>query len=173
MACGVPCRRSRVQIAAFDEQIEREVDLATLFGKRGCLLMVDIDHFKWVNDIHGHRCGDEVLKHFAATLSRCFMRRDDFVARYAGEAFVVVLRELEWPVATDVAERGMNAIRNLEVLFTEMEQPIRMTASMGIARLRMGETASSWVERADRALYQAKNGGRDRIEADSFDLGDA
>jgi len=88
-------------------------------------------------------------------------------------AFVVVLRELEWPVATDVAERGMNAIRNLEVLFTEMEQPIRMTASMGIARLRMGETASSWVERADRALYQAKNGGRDRIEVDSFDLGDA
>ncbi|HIF93381.1 MAG TPA: GGDEF domain-containing protein [Myxococcales bacterium] len=84
VACGVPCRRSRVQIAAFDEQIEREVDLATLFGKRGCLLMVDIDHFKWVNDIHGHRCGDEVLKHFAATLSRCFMRRDDFVARYAG-----------------------------------------------------------------------------------------
>ncbi|MEO1934777.1 MAG: diguanylate cyclase [Myxococcales bacterium] len=76
-------------------------------------------------------------------------------------------------MATDVAERGMNAIRNLEVLFTEMEQPIRMTASMGIARLRMGETASSWVERADRALYQAKNGGRDRIEVDSFDLGDA
>ena len=173
MACGVPCRRSRVQIAAFDEQIEREVDLATLFGKRGCLVMVDIDHFKWVNHIHGHRCGDEVLKQFAATLSQCVMRRDDFVARYGREAFVVVLRELELPVATDVAERGMNAIRNLEVLFTEMEQPIRMTASMGIARLRMGETASSWVERADRALYQAKNGGRDRIEVDPIDLGDA
>ena len=159
--------------ASFDEQIEREVDLATLFGKRGCLLMVDIDHFKWVNDTHGHPCGDEVLKQFAATLSRCFMRRDDFVARYGGEEFVVVLRELELPVATDVAERGMNAIRNLEVFYGEMEQPIRMTASMGIARLRTGETASSWVERADRALYQAKNGGRDRIEVDPIDLGDA
>ncbi len=159
--------------AAFDEQIEREVDLATLFGKRGCLLMIDIDHFKWVNDTHGHPCGDEVLKQFASTLSRCFMRRDDFVARYGGEEFVVVLRELELPVATDVAERGMNAIRNLEVFHGEMEQPIRMTASIGIARLRQGETASSWVERADRALYQAKNAGRDRIEVDPIDLGDA
>ena len=159
--------------AAFDEQIEREVDLATLFGKRGCILMIDIDHFKWVNDTHGHPCGDEVLKQFAATLSRCFMRRDDFVARYGGEEFVVVLRELELPVATDVAERGMNAIRNLEVLHGEMEQPIRMTASIGIARLRQGETAASWVERADRALYQAKNAGRDRIEVDPIDLGDA
>jgi diguanylate cyclase (GGDEF)-like protein len=159
--------------AAFDEQIEREVDLATLFGKRGCLLMIDIDHFKWVNDTHGHSCGDEVLKQFASTLSRCFMRRDDFVARYGGEEFVVVLRELELPVATDVAERGMNAIRNLEVHYGEMEQPIRMTASVGIARLRTGETASAWVERADRALYQAKNAGRDRIEVDAIDLGDA
>jgi diguanylate cyclase len=101
------------------------------------------------------------------------MRRDDFVARYGGEEFVVVLRELELPVATDVAERGMNAIRNLEVHYGEMEQPIRMTASVGIARLRTGETASAWVERADRALYQAKNAGRDRIEVDAIDLGDA
>ena len=159
--------------ASFDEQIEREVDLSTLFGKRGCLLMVDIDHFKWVNDTHGHPCGDEVLKQFAGTLARCFMRKDDFVARYGGEEFVIVLRELEIPIATDVAERGMNAIRNLEVFFGEMEQPIRMTASMGIARLRQGETASSWVERADRALYQAKNAGRDRIEVDPIDLADA
>ena len=156
--------------ASFDEQIEREVDLATLFGKRGCLLMVDIDHFKWVNDTHGHPCGDEVLKQFAATLSRCFMRRDDFVARYGGEEFIIVLRDIVLPTATDVAERGMTAIRNLEVFFGEMEDPIRMTASIGIARLRMGETAAAWVERADRALYQAKNGGRDRIEVDPVDL---
>jgi diguanylate cyclase (GGDEF)-like protein len=152
--------------ASFDEQIEREVDLAAVFGKRGCLIMIDIDDFKWFNDTHGQPCGDEVLKQFAATLSRCFMRRHDFVARYGGEEFVIVLRELELPVATDVAERGMNAIRNLEVYFAEMDQPLRMTTSMGIARLRLGETAKSWVERADRALYQAKNAGRDRIEVE-------
>jgi diguanylate cyclase (GGDEF)-like protein len=159
--------------SAFDEQIEREVDLATLFGKRGCLLMIDIDHFKWVHDTHGHPCGDEVLKQFAGTLARCFMRRDDFVARYGGEEFAVVLRDIDIPTAREVAERGMMAIRDLEVLFGEVEEPIRMTASMGIAQLRTGETAAAWVERADRALYQAKQGGRDRIEIDPVELDEA
>lgn len=159
--------------AAFDEQIEREIDLATLFGTRGCLLMVDIDHFKWVNDNHGHQCGDEVLREVADALTRCFMRKDDFVARYGGEEFAIVLRDIAIPIATDVAERGMTTLRNLEIRYGEIEEPIRITASIGVARLRVGETASSWIERADRALYQAKNGGRDRIEIDPIDLDEA
>jgi len=159
--------------AAFDEQIEREIDLATLFGTRGCLVMIDVDHFKWVNDNHGHPAGDAVLKDVAETLTRCFMRRDDFVARFGGEEFAIVLRDIDVPTATDVAERGMMALRNLEIAYGELEEPIRITASMGIARLRVGETASSWIERADRALYQAKNGGRDRIEVDPIDLDEA
>ncbi|MCA9506006.1 MAG: GGDEF domain-containing protein [Myxococcales bacterium] len=159
--------------ASFDEQIEREIDLATLFGKRGCLIMVDIDHFKWVNDTHGHPCGDAVLRAVAETLSRCFMRRDDFVARYGGEEFAIVLRDIGLPTATDLAERGMMAIRNLEVHHEGLEAPLRITASMGLARLRPGETAASWVERADRALYRAKEAGRDRIEVDPVDLDEA
>lgn len=159
--------------SAFDEQIEREIDLATLFQKRGCLVMVDIDHFKWVNDNHGHPCGDHVLREVAECLTRCFMRRDDFVARYGGEEFVIVLRDIELPVARDVAERGMNALRNLEITYEGVEEPIRITASMGIARLRAAEPAASWIERADRALYEAKNGGRDRIEVDAEDLQNA
>ncbi len=159
--------------AAFDEQIEREIDLASLFGKRGCLVMVDIDHFKWVNDTHGHPCGDEVLRRVAETLDRCFMRRDDFVARYGGEEFAIVLRDITLPVARDVAERGMMAIRNLEIPWNGLEEPIRITASMGIARLRTGETAPPWIERADRALYAAKSAGRDRIEVDPVDIDEA
>ncbi len=159
--------------AAFDEQIEREIDLATLFGWRSCLIMVDVDHFKWVNDTHGHPCGDQVLRQVAQTLSRCFMRRDDFVARYGGEEFVVVLRDIALPLAGDVAERGMNAIRNLEIAWGELDEPIRVTASMGIARLRPGETANPWIERADRALYQAKDAGRDRVVLDPIDLDEA
>ncbi|MEE8164035.1 MAG: GGDEF domain-containing protein [Myxococcota bacterium] len=142
---------------AFDEQIEREVDLASFFGRRGCLVMLDIDHFKWVNDNHGHPAGDEVLRQIAATMSRCFMRRDDFLARYGGEEFVVVLRDIETPVASELAERGMMAIRNLEVEITGVEQPLRVTVSMGIARLRLGETAASWIERTDRALLARGN----------------
>ena len=155
---------------AFDEQIEREVDLATLFGKRGCLIMVDIDHFKWVNDRFGHPTGDHVLRVMAETLTRCFKRKDDFVARYGGEEFAAVLRELNMPTAKTVAERGMGAIRILEIEREGLPEPIRITASMGIARLRPGETAAAWIERADRALYLAKNGGRDRIEVDPIDL---
>lgn len=156
--------------ASFDEQIEREVDLATLFGKRGCLVMLDIDHFKWVNDTHGHPCGDQVLRETAETLTRCFKRKDDFIARYGGEEFAIVLRELDIQTAKTVAERGMGAIRILEIHREGLPEPLRITVSMGIARLRPGETAASWIERADRALYQAKNGGRDRIEIDPIDL---
>ena len=159
--------------AAFDEQIEREIDLATLFGSRGCLIMVDVDHFKWVNDNHGHPCGDEVLLLLAGALTRCFMRRDDFVARYGGEEFAILLRDIDLPTATDVAERGMATVRHLEIPYGNLEEPIRITASMGIARLRVGETAASWIERADRALYQAKDGGRDRVEVDPIDLDEA
>lgn len=156
--------------ASFDEQIEREVDLATLFGKRGCLIMVDIDHFKWVNDNHGHPTGDLVLRETASTLTRCFKRKDDFVARYGGEEFAVVLRDLNIATAKTVAERAMGTIRLLEIGRNGLPEPIRITVSMGIARLRPGETAAAWIERADRALYQAKNGGRDRIEVDPIDL---
>ncbi|MBK7949348.1 MAG: GGDEF domain-containing protein [Deltaproteobacteria bacterium] len=156
--------------ASFDEQIEREVDLATLFGKRGCLIMVDIDHFKWVNDNHGHPTGDLVLRETASTLTRCFKRKDDFLARYGGEEFAVVLRDLNIATAKTVAERAMGTIRLLEIGREGLPEPIRITVSMGIARLRPGETAAAWIERADRALYQAKNGGRDRIEVDPIDL---
>ena len=159
--------------AAFDEQIEREIDLSTLFGTRGCLIMVDLDHFKWVNDTYGHPCGDEVLRQVADALTRCFMRMDDFVARYGGEEFAIVLRDMPLPTAREVAERGMTTVRNLEILHGDLEEPIRVTASMGIAQLRQGETASSWIERADRALYQAKDAGRDRIEVDPLDLDEA
>lgn len=156
--------------AAFDEQIEREVDLATLFGWRSCLIMVDIDHFKWVNDNHGHPCGDAVLREVADTLTRSFMRQDDFVARYGGEEFAVVLRDIDLPTALDVVERGMATIRYQEILHGDSDEPIRITASMGIAHLRRGETAAAWIDRADRALYQAKDAGRDRIAVDPVDL---
>jgi diguanylate cyclase (GGDEF)-like protein len=132
--------------------------------------MLDIDHFKWVNDTHGHPCGDQVLRETAETLVRCFKRKDDFVARYGGEEFAVVLRDLDLKTARTVAERGMGAIRILEIHRDGLPEPLRITVSMGIARLRPGETAAAWIERADRALYQAKNGGRDRIEVDPIDL---
>jgi two-component system cell cycle response regulator len=97
------------------------------------------------------------------------MRRDDFVARYGGKEFAIVLRDITPPFTSDLAEWSMTALRNLEIEYGEPEEPLRITVSMGIARLRQGETAAAWIERSDRALYQAKNGGRDRIEQDPID----
>jgi two-component system cell cycle response regulator len=97
------------------------------------------------------------------------MRRDDFLARFGGEEFVVVLRDIDIPTASELAERAMNTIRNLEVQYGEEEEPLRVTASMGLARLRASETSASWIERTDRALYQAKDLGRDRVETDPID----
>lgn len=98
------------------------------------------------------------------------MRRDDFVARYRGEEFAMVLRDIDLLTARDVAERGMATLCGLEINNGDLAEPIRIPASMGIARLRSGAGASSWIERADRARYQAMTGGRDRIEVDPIDL---
>lgn len=79
--------------ASLDEHLERIVDLRNLFGREATLFMIDIDHFKWVNDTHGHPAGDTVLREVANCLTNCFSRTEDFVARYGGEEFVVVLQE--------------------------------------------------------------------------------
>ncbi|MCH7868480.1 MAG: diguanylate cyclase [Myxococcales bacterium] len=79
--------------ASLDEHLERIVDLRNLFGRESTLFMIDIDHFKWVNDTHGHPAGDTVLREVANCLANCFSRTEDFVARYGGEEFVVVLQE--------------------------------------------------------------------------------
>ena len=154
----------------FRSVLEREIDSVARSGEPALLLMLDIDHFKRVNDTFGHPTGDLVLRETASTLTRCFKRKDDFLARYGGEEFAVVLRDLNLATARTVAERAMGTIRLMEITREGLPEPIRITASMGIARLRPGETAGAWIERADRALYQAKNGGRDRIEVDPIDL---
>ncbi|MCP4904630.1 MAG: diguanylate cyclase [bacterium] len=97
------------------------------------------------------------------------MRRLEGAVR-GGAEFAIVLRDITPPVATDPAKRGMMAIRNLGAPYEGLDEPVRITISMGIARLRPGESASSWIERAGRALYQAKEGGRGRIEVDPIDL---
>ena len=151
---------------AFDEQLEREVDLSLLFRTDRALLMLDIDHFKRVNDERGHRFGDEVLRRVADVLARCFMRKDDYIARYGGEEFAIVLREVNEHTARQLAERALHALRELEIAVDDWP-PIGVTASIGVAQLRDGESPPEWVERADRALYRAKNGGRDRVEVAS------
>jgi diguanylate cyclase (GGDEF)-like protein/PAS domain S-box-containing protein len=123
-------------------------------------IMVDIDHFKRVNDTHGHEAGDEVLKAVAEAL-RSTARGADLVARFGGEEFVLVLPDTSAELAVRIAERLRLAI---EALSTDVGgQIIRVTASFGVAQRAAQESQLEVLERADAALYSSKNGGRNRV----------
>jgi diguanylate cyclase (GGDEF)-like protein/PAS domain S-box-containing protein len=123
-------------------------------------IMVDIDHFKRVNDTYGHEAGDEVLKAAAEAL-RSTARGADIVARFGGEEFVLVLPDTSAEMAMRIAERLRLAI---EALSTEVDgQVIRVTASFGVAQRAAQESQLEVLERADAALYSSKKEGRNRV----------
>ena len=128
-----------------------------------CLVMVDLDHFKAVNDTHGHDVGDEVLKALGRTLNEVVMRKTDFVARFGGEEFAVVLDASNLQGGIAVAERIREAVEALRIQ-TE-KGVLQVTASFGVAAARYGEASRELFQRADGALYVAKRNGRNRVEA--------
>jgi diguanylate cyclase (GGDEF)-like protein len=123
-------------------------------------IMVDIDHFKRVNDTYGHEAGDEVLKAVAEAL-RSTARVADIVARFGGEEFVLVLPDTSAEMAARIAERLRLAI---EALSTDVDgQVIRVTASFGVAQRAAQESQLEVLERADAALFSSKKAGRNRV----------
>ncbi len=146
---------------SFDEQATTLAALRPLTGSPSTLLMVDVDHFKAVNDEHGHPIGDEVLRRLADCMVRTLPRRTDFVARYGGEEFAAILERDGADGARLLAAKLLAAVRNLSI--TAGGKEIRPTVSIGLAELAEGETAVEWVQRADRALYEAKRTGRNRV----------
>jgi diguanylate cyclase len=125
--------------------------------------MIDIDFFKKLNDRYGHSTGDEVLRAVADAIVRA-IREDDVPARFGGEEFVVLLRDAAPAVAALVGERIRSAIRDLDLSALGIG---RVTVSIGVAvGVDGAEPVASLIERADRALYRAKRGGRDQVVAD-------
>jgi len=126
-------------------------------GRRFAVAMVDLDHFKKINDTHGHRAGDDVLKAVAATLQQQ-VRKTDFVARFGGEEFCVIFTDVDGPNALALAERLRAAIASCPA-------PVRVTASFGVSLCSAPARASAaeLLEAADQALYRAKRGGRNRV----------
>jgi diguanylate cyclase (GGDEF)-like protein len=138
----------------------REVERATRFTRPLSLLMLDLDHFKQVNDTQGHAFGDAVLREFARRLGAC-LREVDVVARYGGEEFVVVLPETGAEGACAVATRIVEAVRKEP--FRAAGHSRTVTVSVGIAAFPdHGRSAPELMRSADGALYAAKHGGRDR-----------
>lgn len=143
-----------------DNVLAREFDLAARYQQPLSVLMIDIDYFKKVNDSFGHAAGDKVLKTVAETLqatSRCA----DMTFRYGGEEFVLILNKTDLPGARIIAERLRSTIAGLSCIYDNNEIPI--TISVGIAALNTGENRDQFLNRADRALYQAKRNGRNQI----------
>ena len=143
-----------------DQALVVEVSRADRTGGRLCALMADLDHFKRVNDVHGHEAGDSVLAAFGDLLRRR-TRAIDIVARFGGEEFVVLMPDTDKEQAVAIAERIREAIAACRV--EPLPDPV--TASFGVVELVAGEQASALLHRADTALYEAKQSGRNRVVA--------
>jgi len=129
--------------------------------------MLDIDYFKKFNDRYGHLAGDECLRQIGTTLKAIVGRTPDIVSRYGGEEFVVILPETEDSGAQALAERIRKAVETLAIKHSESEISKYVTVSIGVASAYTSELSSpeQVVAMADEALYCAKEGGRNHIEA--------
>lgn len=145
---------------AMDQVLQREVDLARRNLQPLSLLMIDIDHFKTINDSYGHALGDEVLKAVAQTL-KSQLRNIDMVFRYGGEEFLVILSGTNRESAALIGERLRFAVMELQCL--DAGSPIDVSVSLGCSTLLPGESVESLLRRADNALYVAKREGRNRL----------
>lgn len=143
-----------------DTHLAGQLEHAADSHKELSVLVLDIDHFKAVNDTHGHAAGDEVLKEVAARIKRG-LRNVDVLARFGGEEFVAVMPDAGAQVAQSVAERLRKAVCQEPCKARELE--IEVAVSVGVTAFAAGDTAQGLLDRADGALYQAKAGGRNQV----------
>ncbi len=143
---------------AFDKELSRAYRASIDYGSPTVIMMIDIDHFKSLNDTYGHRAGDEVLRGVAKVL-REQIPEDHLVARYGGEELAVVFANASIERIGNLAEQARRAIGQARIDFESLQ--LRVTASAGVAQFTPGEAAASLISRADDALYASKELGRD------------
>lgn len=149
----------------FDAVLQREVLRAQRDRTPLALLMIDIDHFKLLNDHLGHPVGDVRLRSVASTLQACARSGSDLVARYGGEEFAVILPRTEASQSVPLAERMRAAVEDMHLASPAPDG--RVTVSIGLAHFMPGTAdAQALIDGADRALYEAKRGGRNRVGTD-------
>ncbi|WP_207263321.1 GGDEF domain-containing protein [Desulfovibrio sp. Huiquan2017] len=131
------------------------------------LMMIDVDHFKKVNDTYGHQAGDDVLRALARIVNTHAIRHSGFAARYGGEELVVVLRDMDLGRASATAEALRADVERYDFRVRTNgklgDTPINFTVSVGVARMKVGWSVGELIGAADAALYQAKNSGRNRV----------
>ena len=142
----------------FEDVTATAIERAKRYGEAASLLLIDIDHFKSINDVHGHLVGDQILIGLTARVGE-HLRSTDVLARWGGEEFVILLPHTNVAQALPLADK-------LRALIAEAPFPVagRVTASFGVAEYRAPETIHAWMKRVDEALYQAKASGRNRVQ---------
>ena len=145
----------------FRERLEREYKRVGTTHEPLAIAMLDVDHFKLVNDQHGHSAGDLALQTVVRAVGGC-LRQTDVVVRYGGDEIAIILTRTSLETANEVLERVLKGVRETPLLL-ESGVRLRLTASAGVAALEPGETAARLLARADAALYETKRGGRDGL----------
>jgi diguanylate cyclase (GGDEF)-like protein len=129
------------------------------------LLILDVDHFKWINDTHGHAAGDMVVQNLADYL-KTLVRNGDFVFRFGGDEFAILFNKLEGEIARTVADRIRLAIARHNFGVGQNGERVAVTCSLGLACIAEDDTAETLFVRADEALYRSKRGGRNQLNSD-------
>ncbi|WP_295799318.1 GGDEF domain-containing protein [uncultured Microbulbifer sp.] len=154
---GIPNRK------CFDQTLYDSMAKATAKGKPLSLILADLDHFKSFNDNYGHQLGDQVLRLIAKTLEDG-LGDLGMVSRYGGEEFAIVLPEANTDSAVDVAQTLLNKVASKRIVTKRSDEGMgTVTMSFGVTTFAPGEDLSDFLERADRALYAAKDGGRNQV----------
>jgi len=144
----------------FDDKLSEMIRLRQRYGEVFFLIILDVDHFKAINDSRGHQAGDLILKEVAACI-RSTLRESDFVARFGGDEFAVILIKSTPQAAEAVARKLCSTVRSHAFRFEKVT--LKVTLSIGAAEATEFDTAESLVERADAALYRVKQAGRDAV----------
>lgn len=150
---------------AFADSLEREVKLSHRNARHLSIIFFDIDHFKEVNDLYGHECGDIALASAANCIKEA-VRGSDMVFRYGGEEFVILLSDTDLEGATAMAERIRANIANHTIAYGM--KILKLTASLGVSTLRGNDSSEQFIKRADDAMYSAKQNGRNQVKTEAF-----
>jgi len=146
---------------ALSKYIEHDIANIQRYGGELSAIMMDIDHFKSINDSYGHPIGDQVLKEIS-NLLRTSVRKSDYISRYGGEEFVLILPHTKLFNAVELAEKLRKKIENYEIILGDYKK-IKITVSFGVAALRTGSDKNSLLREADEMLYKAKLAGRNKV----------